>query len=230
MCQNSQAPSNNSVPTENAAPHSCQGHGHQHDSAPAETHAHACQCSSSANQAMKVGDEVRWVDASHELDFPPVPFPSNQVFKMAGESLLRKLVRRHHERLRATHLGSLFPADDSRFYAGIEKTADYIVEACGGPANFAKHGGPSCMRTRHFPFTIDEGARETWLAELWQTFAEVGFPPEVRQEYWNWAEPFSLRMINRRTQRAQPLRYPFDMAGVALARHMNAPVTELATA
>lgn len=194
---------------------------------PAAGHVHHCQCGGHGNQGTKAGDTVRWVDAGHDLDFPPVPFPSKRVFAVAGEAMLRRLVRRHHERMRAGHLAPLFPAADEAFYAGTEKAADYIVEACGGPAGFARHGGPTCMRTRHFPFTIDEAARETWLAELWQTFAEVGFPAEIREEYWNWAEPFSLRMINRRTQRTQPPRYAFDLAGVALARHFS-PVTPIA--
>ena len=237
MCQKT-LPSAPSVATSTATPgatlpaHSCKGHHHDtadtsaQDNAKESAKAHHCQCSGTASQGMTVGEEVRWVEASHELDFPPVPFPSRRIFDTAGEALLRKLVRRHHERLRAGPLGALFPADDKTFYVGIDRTADYIVEACGGPALFARHGGPTCMRTRHFPFTIDEAARETWLAELWQTFAEVGFPPEIRQEYWNWAEPFSLRMINRRTQRVQPLRYAFDLAGLTLARHMTQPVLQ----
>jgi hemoglobin len=227
MCQNTRYTAPQAAPH---ATHGCKGHHHGtaiDTSAEEAPKAHQCQCSGTTSQGMTVGEEVRWVEASHELDFPPVPFPSRRIFDTAGEALLRKLVRRHHERLRAGPLGSLFPIDDQVFYVGVDRTADYIVEACGGPALFARHGGPTCMRTRHFPFTIDESARETWLAELWQSFADVGFPPEIRQEYWNWAEPFSLRMINRRTQRAQPLRYPFELAGVALARHMTSHPTSL---
>ena len=40
-------------------------------------------------------------------------------------------------------------------------------------------------------------------------FDDVGIPVEVRQEYWDWAEAFSIRMINRRTERAPLRRYPF---------------------
>lgn len=65
------------------------------------------------------------------------------------------------------------------------------------------------MRKRHYPFTIDESAREIWLRHLWLAFDDVGFPVQIRQEYWEWVEPFSIRMINRRTQRAPPQRYPF---------------------
>jgi hemoglobin len=65
------------------------------------------------------------------------------------------------------------------------------------------------MRRRHYPFTIDEAAREVWLRELWLAFDDVGFPAQLRREYWEWVEAFSIRMINRRTRRAQPRRFPF---------------------
>jgi hemoglobin len=66
------------------------------------------------------------------------------------------------------------------------------------------------MRTRHFPFTIDEKARETWLLCLWHAFDEAKFPAAIRREYWDWMEAFSARMINRRTMKAQPTRFAFE--------------------
>lgn len=127
--------------------------------------------------------------------------------------MLRALVQRHHRRLKDSSAGALFPADAERFLAGVERSADYVVEACGGPAYFTTSQGKPCMRRRHFPFTIDEKAREIWLGELWLAFDDVNFPEDVRREYWEWVEPFSIRMINRRTQRDQPRRFPFDRMG-----------------
>ncbi|WP_077298460.1 hypothetical protein [Aquaspirillum sp. LM1] len=72
------------------------------------------------------------------------------------------------------------------------------------------------MRTRHFPFTIDESAREVWLTLLWQAMQDTDFSSAAREEYWNWMEPFSLRMVNRRTTKAQPVRWAFaDMPAVS---------------
>jgi hemoglobin len=45
-------------------------------------------------------------------------------------------------------------------------------------------------RKRHYPFAIDEEARDILLRLLCLAFGDVGFPAEVRQEYWNWAEAF----------------------------------------
>lgn len=162
---------------------------------------------------------VRWVEAAHDLDFPPVPLPSQRVFEIAGEIKLRELVRRHHLRLRVGAIGHLFPSHPAEFDAGVEKTADFVVEACGGAANFSARFGHTCMRTRHYGFMIDEAAREIWLAGLWQAFDEVAFPWAVRQELWDWAEALSIRIVNRRTGRAQPRRHPFSAADITLAQY-----------
>lgn len=175
-------------------------------SEPTETH----HCT--MDRAMIVGDEVRWKSESSGYKYPPVPFPSKRVFAIAGEARLRELVRRHHERLLTTPVANLFPSDPRRFAAGVEKTADFIVEATGGPPLFTSKFGHTCMRTRHFPFTIDEQAREVWLAQLLLTFADVSFPEEIVEEYWDWVESLSIRVINRRTMRDDPKRYPLAEA------------------
>ena len=184
-----------------------------------ETTAHACH----SGDGFVVGDEVRWVDGFYELECPRVPFPSRRIFEVAGERMLRALVLRHHQRLSETPLRTLFPADSKRFLAGVTRAADYAVETSGGPKYYTPHHGKSCMRKRHFPFTIDEAAREIWLRQLWLAFDDVGFPAQIREEYWDWVESFSIRMINRRTQRAQPQRYPFREVPVTLLQGYEAP-------
>ncbi len=176
---------------------------------------HSCGCGTHGQSARpEVG---RRVPAAHEMDFPEVPFPSARVLAMAGESGLRALVRRHHALLRQSEIGHLFSADDQVFAEAVERIADFVVEACGGPAKFSENHGSGCMRTRHFPFTIDEQGREAWLAGLFRAIGDTGLPLEIREEYWAWMEPFSIRMINRRTMRAQPARIGWNEAGVRFA-------------
>ncbi len=193
-------------------------HGGTHAYSPNENRI-GCECSTNS-APMQVGDEIRWKPESHGVGYPAVPFPSRRIFEVAGETMLRLLVKRHHERLLKTPVGHLFPSEPSRFNAGVEKTADFIVEATGGPARFTSVFGHTCMRTRHFPFTIDEQAREIWLAQLLLAFDDIGFPQEVRQEYWDWVESLSIRVINRRTMRADPRRYPLHEAPLALCPFM----------
>lgn len=147
---------------------------------------------------------------------PEVPFPSLRVIEALGEHGLRQLVAQHHALLRQSAIGHLFAQDAAQFAQLVERVADFVVEACGGAAQYTPAHGHTCMRTRHFPFTIDEAAREVWLTLLWQALADCAAPAAVREEYWAWMEPFSLRMINRRTTKAQPARWAYaEMA----ARH-----------
>lgn len=182
-----------------------------------------CLCSS--GEALKANDEVRWMEGHAELIFPPVPFPSRRLFQVAGADALRHLVRHHHDRLKATEVGTLFPDEPRAFAAAVEKAADFVVEACGGPEVFTPAHGPIRMRVRHFPVTIDERAREIWLRELLASFDDIGFPESVREEYWNWMEPFSIRMITRRTTREQPGRHPYAGAAESLA-NLTASIRE----
>lgn len=153
--------------------------------------------------------QPRVVAADYDMVFPEVPFPSLRVLAVAGETRLRKLVHYHHRLLRQSEIGHLFATDEARFFKLTERIAGYIVEVCGGPALYSPTHGQVCMRTRHFPLLIDERAREVWLNRLWRAMEETDFPVEAREELWNWLEPFTLRMINRRTTRAQPARFPY---------------------
>jgi hemoglobin len=164
----------------------------------------------------------RIVGASYDLDFPAVQFPSMRIIDVVGEPALRQLVRRHHNLLRESEIKDLFSADDAIFAATVEKIADFVVESCGGSQNYSRKQEKGCMRTRHFPFLIDEAARGIWLSCLWQALQKSEFSQIMRQEYWNWMEPFSIRMINRRTLRGQPDRYPFELVQLGAEKHIFA--------
>ncbi|RIX42594.1 MAG: globin [Rhodocyclales bacterium GT-UBC] len=178
-------------------------------------------------QAVVVADQPaqavgRRVAAHPEMEMPEVPFPSARVLEIAGADGLRRLVRHHHGLLRHSPIGHLFAADEAEFTALVERIADYVVEVCGGPALFTPLHGNTCLRTRHFPFTIDERGREIWLEKLLQAIDETGFPPELHEEYWAWMEPFTIRMINRRTTKAQPIRLPYALARQRFATPVQA--------
>lgn len=153
--------------------------------------------------------------------FPSIPSPSPSVFTAVGDAALRTLVRSHHERLRRSSIGDLFPRDPDRFAAVVDKIATFVVETTRGSPQFARSHGLTWFRTRHLPLTIDETARNVWLGALLVTFDEVGFPEEARLEFWNWVEAFSIRAITRRTMIGQPRRYPLAEAPTALRAFMG---------
>ena len=156
------------------------------------------------------GDEVRRVEPKIDFVFPEVPFPSKKIFAAMGAERITQMVHHHHTLLRKSAIGAMFPADDAAFDEVTRRTAAFFIEATGGPSLFSEAHGHPALRERHFRFLIDEKAREIWLMMYKKTLKEVDFPKEHLEEFWNWIEPLSIRMINRRTGFEAPRRHPFD--------------------
>ena len=152
-----------------------------------------------ANKPRFGGEEVRVVDSMIDIIYPSVPFPSNKIYKALGEMKIREMVEHHHELLLKTKVGKLFPPHQEALKMVIDKSADFFVEALGGGDIFTSVHGEPHLRMRHFKIPIDENDREIWLAMYKKTLKEIDFPREHLEEFWNWIEPLSIRMINRRT-------------------------------
>lgn len=142
-----------------------------------------------------------------DLLFPAPPLPSSTTFAKVGEDALRDLVRHHHELLRLSSIGDLFPRNPERFAAVVERIATFIVEMMRGSASFADAHSLTWFRSRHLPLTIDETARNVWLGALLASFEQLDFPEPARGELWAWVEALSIRAITRRTMVGQPRRY-----------------------
>lgn len=156
------------------------------------------------------GEHIRVVDSMIDIIFPPVPFPSNKIFKALGEEKIRAMVWHHHTLLLKTKVGDLFPRNEEALKMAIDKSADFFVEALGGDETFTSQHGEPHLRMRHFKIPIDENDREIWLAMYKKTLKEITFPKEHLQEFWNWIEPLSIRMINRRTNMEAIKRHPWS--------------------
>jgi hemoglobin len=172
------------------------------------THKNSCQSTrinsftqvNSLNKKMDLGgDEVRVVESMIDIIYPSVPFPSNKIFKALGEMKIREMVEYHHDLLLSTKVGKLFPQHEEALKMVVDKSADFFVEALGGGDIFTSVHGEPHLRMRHFKVPIDEHDREIWLAMYKKTLKDLSFPKEHLEEFWNWIEPLSIRMINRRT-------------------------------
>lgn len=144
------------------------------------------------------------------MTLPPVPFPTSRVYKMTGEEKIRELVVHHHNLLRISPVKHLFAHSDRKFAILVARTADFFVEIFGGPQYFTPEHGQPKLRHRHFPFTISEKDRIVWLERMEQALIETNFPIELHEEIWNWVEPLSIRMINRRTNMDAIERLPYN--------------------
>ncbi len=157
----------------------------------------------------KAGAEIRMTDAKVDFVFPEVPFPSNKIFATMGAQAIEAMVVHHHTLLRKSAIGELFPSDDAVFAHVTHKTAEFFIEALGGAQDFSTQYGHPALRERHFRFLIDEKARDIWLMLYKKTLKDIAFPTQHLEEFWNWIEALSIRMINRRTTFETPKRYPF---------------------
>ena len=178
-----------------------------------------CDMESQTNKPRFGGEDIRVVDAMIDIIYPPVPFPSNKIFKVLGEEKIRKMVWYQHELLKKTKVGKLFPANEEAFKMAIDKSADFFVEALGGEQIFTSQYGEPHLRMRHFKIPIDENGRDIWLAIYKKTLKEIDFPKEHLEEFWNWIEPLSIRMINRRTNMDAIKRYPWSEAKKELIKN-----------
>ncbi|WP_414041715.1 globin [Acidithiobacillus sp. M4-SHS-6] len=145
-----------------------------------------------------------------DLVFPEVVFPTKRVALVAGVEKVRELVVEHHRLIWHSPLQPIFGNNEKHFWKAVALTADFHVEACGGSKLYTERRGHPHLRERHFPFTIREKDRELWLDLYVQALRQVAFPPEVAEEYWRWVESLSIRMINRRTTFAEPVRIPYS--------------------
>ncbi|BDB14181.1 hypothetical protein ANFP_15010 [Acidithiobacillus ferrooxidans] len=152
-----------------------------------------------------------------DMRFPEVIFPTSRVARVAGVEKVRELVVEHHRLIWHSPLQPIFGSNEKHFWKAVELTADFHAEVCGGPKLYTERKGHPHLRERHFPFTIREKDRELWLDLYIQALRNVAFPLEVAEEYWRWVESLSIRMINRRTTFAEPVRVPFSRIAEQLA-------------
>lgn len=144
--------------------------------------------------------------------YPDVISPAPHVYRMVGEEKIREVVQRHHELLIASPLREIFGDNEKRYQIIVERTADFHVEACGGPSYYREKRGAGHLGMRHLPFTITEDDRELWLDLYARAIIETGFPLDAGEIYWRWLESVSLRVINRRGRALPPARVSFAQA------------------
>ena len=153
---------------------------------------------------------IKWAKTKKEILYPPVPKAPQRILEAVGAQNINALVFYHHSLLRHSPIGNLYPKDDADFLLGVQRAADFVVEAFGGGDVFTSVHGRPALCSRHAPFIIDENAREIWLMLYKQTLIETNFPKPFLEEFWNWIEPFSLCMINKKTSTLLPKRFYFS--------------------
>ena len=163
------------------------------------------------NAPFPVADESpRRAHPKIDMIFPELFFPSNRTYLALGEAKIREVVKVHHELVRHSKIGHLYPQEEAAFIATTSKIEDFFVQMLGGKDLYTSVQGHPKLRDRHFPFEVTETGRDIWLMSFRKALKQCAVPKELLPEIWNWVEAISIRMINRRTSMEMVKRYPYE--------------------
>lgn len=122
------------------------------------------------------------------------------VYDMIGsEEPLRELVESFYEKVEQDPvLRPIFPdsLEDGKRWQFL-----FLMQYFGGPAEYMEERGHPRLRMRHFPFAIDQTARDHWLDHMLTSIDDVGIEDPARTAMRQYFERASTFLINRFPER-----------------------------
>lgn len=130
-------------------------------------------------------------------DNPLVKKLTHKLLESLGEEGVRDMINKHYGLLKISSIKHLFPVHNEKAFELAKKhSADFFIQLSGGPNYFEQNRGAPKMRQRHAKFQIDANARVIWL-ECFKTVVEdLDMSDEIKQDFWDYLNPFSAWMIN----------------------------------
>ena len=114
---------------------------------------------------------------------------------LGGEAPFRALVDAFYAKVYADPvLRPMFPDD---MQESKRRQFLFLVQFFGGPNWYAQERGHPRLRMRHFPFAIDQLARDHWLRHMLDAIDETGITGEARDEMRAYFERASTFLINK---------------------------------
>ena len=113
---------------------------------------------------------------------------------VGGDPTFQKLVDIFYARVEQDAI--LRPMFPEELEAGKHWQFLFLTQFFGGPARYQEQRGHPRLRMRHFPFPINQAARNHWLEHMLAAIDEVGIPEPARQEMRDYFERGSTFMIN----------------------------------
>ena len=119
-----------------------------------------------------------------------------EVFTSVGEEGFTRLVRAFYAQVPGDAiLGPMYPAGD---LAGAEaRLRDFLIGRFGGPPRYIEQRGHPRLRMRHLPFTIDQAARDRWIALMDRALDEAQLPDGATLLLRQFFHAMATFMINR---------------------------------
>lgn len=114
---------------------------------------------------------------------------------VGGQPFFDGLVDRFYARVeRDPVLRPIYPQD---LAPGKRALGLFLAQYFGGPPAYSAEKGHPRLRMRHFPFAIDQAARDAWLAAMLDALSECAPPAEVADLMREYFEMASTAMVNQ---------------------------------
>ena len=114
---------------------------------------------------------------------------------LGGEEPFRELVNAFYDKVeKDTVLRPMFPDDltEGKYWQFL-----FLLQFFGGPTRYMQERGHPRLRMRHFPFAIDQEARDHWLEHMLASIDEVGIEDPARSIMRDYFIKSSTFLINR---------------------------------
>ncbi len=92
-------------------------------------------------------------------------------------------------------LGPMYKGKDMA--AAEKRLRDFLIYRFGGPERYIEERGHPRLRMRHVPFTIDQAARDRWMALMKRALDEAKLPEAPAQVLEMFLDATASAMMNR---------------------------------
>ena len=114
--------------------------------------------------------------------------------RVGGDAPFEQLVERFYELVEADpSLRPMFPDD---LEPGKKWQFLFLTQYFGGPQRYIEQRGHPRLRMRHFPFPIDQHARDQWLSHMLTALDELNLDEDIARDMRAYFERASTFMIN----------------------------------
>ena len=117
------------------------------------------------------------------------------IYPLIGEDGFARLAAAFYRQVPGNELlGSMYPEADRK--GAEQRLRDFLIYRFGGPPRYIEQRGHPRLRARHFPFRIDQAARDQWMQLMKNAFAQAALPVEVELHLREFFEQTSTFLIN----------------------------------
>ncbi|MCU0265793.1 MAG: globin [Actinomycetia bacterium] len=114
---------------------------------------------------------------------------------MGGHETFRRLVHRFYQGVATDPvLRPMYPEAD--LGPAEERLLMFLEQYWGGPRTYSDLRGHPRLRLRHAPFPVGPVARDRWLAHMRVGVDELGLPPDLERQLWDYLVMAADSMVN----------------------------------